>query len=145
MKKIYTLHKILGLTTALVFIVVCITGFFLLFRGEMAEGNSYAMEHDLTRDMDSREIWSHAEDAITVVHDQYSTARVDSIRLYESSGRLSLRCQVDGKNIRVFYDVGSNSLISSTGAVKQAFIDRLIQQFSRIHKNPFINPSNPSV
>ena len=145
MKKIYTLHKVLGLTTALVFIVVCITGFFLLFRGEMAEGNSYAMEHDLTRDMDSREIWSHAEEAIETVHAQYSMARVDSIRLYESSGRLSLRCQVDGKNIRVFYDVGSKSLISSAGAVKQAFIDRLIQQFSRIHKNLGLGPTGRNI
>lgn len=135
MKKIYTLHKILGIITAFVFIIVCLTGFFLLFRGEIAEKNSDEAGHVITADMDSVEIWSHTGEAISALHSRYSTAKVESIRLYESSRRLSLRCHVDGKSKRVFYDVSSKSLILPTGTVTQDFIDSSMQEFSRIHKN----------
>ena len=135
MRNIYTIHKILGVITAVVFIVVCITGFFLLFRGEIAERNADYAEYFIKEDMGSTEIWSYADEAISALRNCHSMAQVESIRLNESSRRLSLRYRVDGKVKRVFYDVSSKSLISPTGAVKQDFIDLSMQQFSRIHKN----------
>lgn len=135
MRNIYTLHKILGLITAVVFIVVCMTGFFLLFRGEIAERTPDDVEYVITDNMDSSEIWSYANEAISALKKRHSMAQVESIRLYESSKRLSLRYQAAGKSKRVFYDVSSKSLISPTSAVKQDFIDFSMQQFSRIHKN----------
>ncbi|MCR5177088.1 MAG: PepSY domain-containing protein [Anaerovibrio sp.] len=135
MNKIYTLHKILGIISALVFIIVSITGFFLLFRGEIADRNNDNVEYVIKEDMDSAEIWSHTGEAIAALRDSYPSVQVESIRLYESSGRLSLRCHVDGRSKRMFYDVATQSLISPAGAVKQDFMDLTMQQFGRIHKN----------
>jgi len=135
MKKIYTFHKILGLITSTVFIVVCLTGFFLLFRGEMTEGNSNDTVYDFTESTDSTTIWSYTNDAIAAVYAQYPSAQVESIRLYEFNKRLSLRCRVDGKRMRLFYDVTSKSILSPNNAVEQGVIDGAMQQFSRIHKN----------
>ena len=135
MKTLYKIHKISGLISAVIFIILCITGFVLLFRGEIAEINSVSDENIIVTEQVEMPVWEYADEGVKEIRDKYPDSIVESIRAYPEDNSLGIRFSSNGKNHRSYYDVSGKCLISSSEKPKSKFVADAMRTIHRLHMN----------